>query len=43
VFSREQQDVDLYNGRIDADKCGQLFALAGRAGLDAAFICGPQA
>ncbi|MFC5695187.1 1,2-phenylacetyl-CoA epoxidase subunit PaaE [Pseudomonas sp. GCM10022186] len=44
VFSREQQDVDLYNGRIDADKCGQLF---GRwidvKALDAAFICGPQA
>jgi len=44
VFSREQQDVDLYNGRIDADKCGQLFSrwLDPRA-LDAAFICGPQA
>ncbi|MFK8333324.1 1,2-phenylacetyl-CoA epoxidase subunit PaaE [Pseudomonas sp. BJa5] len=44
VFSREQQDVDLYNGRIDADKCGQLFSrwLDVKA-LDAAFICGPQA
>ncbi|WP_288377527.1 1,2-phenylacetyl-CoA epoxidase subunit PaaE [uncultured Pseudomonas sp.] len=44
VFSREQQDVDLYNGRIDADKCGQLFSrwLDVQA-LDAAFICGPQA
>lgn len=44
VFSREQQDVDLYNGRIDADKCAQLF---GRwldvPSLTAAFICGPQA
>ncbi|HDS1724110.1 phenylacetate-CoA oxygenase/reductase subunit PaaK [Pseudomonas putida] len=44
VFSREQQDVDLYNGRIDADKCGQLFSRwLDVAGLDAAFICGPQA
>jgi ring-1,2-phenylacetyl-CoA epoxidase subunit PaaE len=44
VFSREQQDVDLYNGRIDADKCGQLFSRwLDVPGLDAAFICGPQA
>lgn len=44
VFSREQQDVDLYNGRIDADKCGQLFARwIDVKALDAAFICGPQA
>ena len=43
LFTREQQDIDLYNGRIDADKCDQLF---GRwidiKQLDAAFICGPQ-
>ncbi|KRV67503.1 1,2-phenylacetyl-CoA epoxidase subunit PaaE [Pseudomonas citronellolis] len=44
VFSREQQDVDLYNGRIDADKCGQLFSRwLDVKSLDAAFICGPQA
>lgn len=44
VFSREQQDVDLYNGRIDADKCGQLFSRwLDVTSLDAAFICGPQA
>lgn len=44
VFSREQQDVDLYNGRIDADKCGQLFSRwVDVRGLQAAFICGPQA
>lgn len=44
VFSREQQDIDLYNGRIDADKCGQLFSRwIDVAVLDAAFICGPQA
>lgn len=44
VFSREQQDIDLYNGRIDADKCGQFFSRwLDVPGLDAAFICGPQA
>ncbi len=44
VFSREQQDVDLYNGHIDADKCGQLFSRwIDVKSLDAAFICGPQA
>jgi ring-1,2-phenylacetyl-CoA epoxidase subunit PaaE len=43
VFSREQQDIDLYNGRIDADKCGQLFSRwIDVQALDAAFICGPQ-
>lgn len=43
VFSREQQDVDLYNGRIDGEKCVELFSrwLDVKA-LDAAFICGPQ-
>ncbi|WP_454253135.1 1,2-phenylacetyl-CoA epoxidase subunit PaaE [Pseudomonas sp. Marseille-Q7302] len=44
VFSREQQDVDLYNGRIDADKCAQLFSRwLDVPSLTAAFICGPQA
>ncbi len=43
VFSREQQDVDLYNGRIDADKCAQLFSRwLDVSSLTAAFICGPQ-
>ncbi|WP_110968639.1 1,2-phenylacetyl-CoA epoxidase subunit PaaE [Pseudomonas huaxiensis] len=43
VFSREQQDIDLYNGRIDADKCEQLFSRwLDVPKLDAAFICGPQ-
>lgn len=44
VFSREQQDIDLYNGRINQEKCQQLFSrwLDVRQ-LDAAFICGPQA
>ena len=44
IFSREQQDVDLYNGRIDADKCGQLFSRwIDVKSLEAAFICGPHA
>ncbi|NBF02063.1 phenylacetate-CoA oxygenase/reductase subunit PaaK [Pseudomonas sp. Fl5BN2] len=43
VFSREQQDIDLYNGRITADKCQQLFSRwLDVKTLDAAFICGPQ-
>ena len=43
VFSREQQDVDLYNGRINAEKCTQLFTRwLDVKQLDAAFICGPQ-
>lgn len=43
VFSREQQDIDLYNGHIDADKCRQLFSRwIDVPRLDAAFICGPQ-
>ena len=43
VFSREQQDVDLYNGRINAEKCEQLFSRwPDVKALDAAFICGPQ-
>jgi len=42
VFSREQQDIDLYNGRIDAAKCDALFSRwVDAPNLDAAFICGP--
>jgi ring-1,2-phenylacetyl-CoA epoxidase subunit PaaE len=44
VFSREQQDIDLYNGHIDAAKCQQLFQRwIDVRQLEAAFICGPQA
>ena len=43
VFSREQQDIDLYNGHIDADKCRSLFKRwIDAKNLTAAFICGPQ-
>jgi ring-1,2-phenylacetyl-CoA epoxidase subunit PaaE len=43
IFSRESQDIDLYNGRIDADKCEQLLSrLMKVTDLAGAFICGPQ-
>lgn len=42
VLSREQQDVDLFNGRIDRERCRELFSrwIDVRA-IDAAFVCGP--
>jgi ring-1,2-phenylacetyl-CoA epoxidase subunit PaaE len=44
IMSREKQDIDLFNGRIDAEKFRQLaehwIALAD---IDHVFICGPQA
>lgn len=43
MMSREPQDVELFNGRITAAKCEELFARWIRiADHDAAFICGPQ-
>jgi len=43
IFSREQQDIDLYNGRITADKCDALFDRWVKVdNLTGAFICGPQ-
>lgn len=43
VFSREEQDIDLYNGRIDSSKCDALFdRWVDANNLTAAFICGPQ-
>lgn len=43
VFSREQQEIDLYNGRITADKCNALFdRWVEVSKLNAAFLCGPQ-
>lgn len=43
VLSREQQDVDLFNGRIDAEKCEQLLKQwIDPASIDIAYICGPQ-
>lgn len=43
ILSREQQDVALFNGRIDRAKCEQLFQLwLDVSRVDYAFICGPQ-
>ncbi len=43
VMSREQQDIELFNGRITREKCEQLFDHWIRvADHDAAFVCGPE-
>ncbi len=43
VMSREQQDIELFNGRITADKCAQFFRLwLDLDDIDQAFICGPE-
>lgn len=43
ILSREQQDVDLFNGRIDADKCDALLSQwVNPKEIDVAYICGPQ-
>lgn len=43
ILSREQQDVELFNGRIDKAKCLKLFRCwLDVKTLDAAFICGPE-
>lgn len=43
VMSREQQDIELFNGRITKEKCAQLFQhWIGVDDVDVAFICGPE-
>ncbi|MBS3805834.1 MAG: phenylacetate-CoA oxygenase/reductase subunit PaaK [Oleiphilaceae bacterium] len=43
IFTREEQDIDLYNGRIDSDKCDKLFDYwMDVKNLTGAFLCGPQ-
>src|SRR6476659_9359234 len=43
VMSREQQDIDLFNGRITKEKCAQFFRHWIDLGdIDQAFICGPE-
>lgn len=43
VMSREQQDVDLFNGRITREKCDKLFERwISVADHDVAFVCGPE-
>lgn len=43
ILSREQQDIELFNGRITKEKCNQLFEhWISVKTIDTAFICGPQ-
>ena len=43
VMSRETQEIELFNGRIDYDKtCDLLTRWVDPASIDAAFICGPH-
>lgn len=43
TLSRERMDVPLFNGRIDAEKCGIFCSqLIDLRNIDEAFICGPE-
>ena len=43
ILSREQMDVPLYQGRIDAAKCGELCPrLIDIVAVDEVFLCGPK-
>ena len=43
ILSREHQDIDLFNGRIDRAKCDQLLdRWIDAPTIDAAYICGPR-
>lgn len=43
VMSREHQDIDLFNGRLDGPKAAQLLTLwVDPSRIDYAFVCGPQ-
>lgn len=43
VLSREQQEIELFNGRIDRHKCDALLEhWIDPADIDVAYICGPQ-
>jgi ring-1,2-phenylacetyl-CoA epoxidase subunit PaaE len=43
VMSREQQDIDLFNGRITREKCDAFFQhWVSPSDFDVAFICGPD-
>ena len=43
VLETEAQDVDLFTGRVDAEKCANLFKAAIDIGsVTTAFICGPE-
>lgn len=43
VLESDAQDIDLFAGRVDAEKCGLLFkSWIHLDDIDAAFICGPE-
>lgn len=43
ILETESQDIDLFTGRIDAEKMDLLFRLwVDAEGIDTAFICGPE-
>lgn len=43
VLERDAQEIELFTGRVDAEKCGQLFARwIDIQSVDTAFICGPE-
>jgi len=43
ILDREQQDVDLFNGILNREKCDQLLKLwVDASTIDMAFICGPE-
>lgn len=43
ILSREKLETDVNNGRINAEKCEQLFAgLLDKANIHAYFLCGPE-
>lgn len=43
IMSREHQDIDLFNGRLDAEKVNQLLSVwLPVEKIDYAFVCGPH-
>lgn len=43
VLEHDAQDIELFTGRVDADKCAKLFEhWIDPATVDTAFICGPE-
>ena len=43
VLESDAQDIDLFTGRVDADKCKALFAhWIDIESVDTSFICGPE-
>ncbi|MEO9781129.1 MAG: 1,2-phenylacetyl-CoA epoxidase subunit PaaE [Sedimentitalea sp.] len=43
VLESDAQDIDLFTGRVDADKCAALFKhWIDITNIDTAFICGPE-